>query len=315
MSDQPTVSVIIPHFNDLANLDVCLAALKAQTYPADRVQVIVADNASPIGLEAVQAVAGARAQVVLVEDRGAGPARNGGVARATGQVLAFIDSDCVAEPQWLEEGVRALAGYDFVGGRVTVLVEDEDHMTPVEAWERVFAFDFKTYIEKKGFTGSGNLFCPRSLFETVTGFRAGISEDYEWSKRAQSCGFKLGYAPLAIVGHPARRNWDELTRKWRRLNIETYGLSAGRPGRRVRWFVRSPLLLLSAVAYTPKVLFDRGLHNSSQRVAALRVLYAILAPGGWRTLGRAAAGYPAGPRGPAGRRGPLARDAGASGRS
>jgi len=275
MTAKPTVSVVIPHYNDLVNLEVCLTALQAQTYPADRLQLIVADNASPQGLAAVQAVAGSRAQVVLVEEKGAGPARNGGVAKATGEVLAFIDSDCVADPRWIEEGVAALARYDFVGGQVTVLVGDEEHMTAVEAWERVFAFDFKTYIEKKGFTGSGNLFCPRKTFETVTGFRAGISEDYEWSKRAQSCGFKLGYAPAAIVGHPARRNWDELTRKWRRLNIETYGLSAGRPGRRLKWFVRSLLLPLSAVAHTPKVLLSKGLHRPSQRLGALGVLYAI----------------------------------------
>jgi GT2 family glycosyltransferase len=289
MSEQPTVSVIIPHFNDLANLEVCLTALAAQTYPADRVQVIVADNASPQGLAAVQVVAGQRARVVLVEERGAGPARNGAVAKATGEILAFIDSDCVAEPEWLEAGVRALADYDFVGGRVTVLVGDEARMTPVEAWERVFAFDFKTYIEKKGFTGSGNLFCPRSLFETVGGFRAGISEDYEWSKRAQGCGFRLGYAPLAIVGHPARRNWEELTRKWRRLNIETYGLSAGRPGRRMRWFIKSLLLPASAVAHTPKVLASAGLHTFGQRMAALRVLYAIRlwrVADSWAVLGR-----------------------------
>ncbi|HLZ75554.1 glycosyltransferase [Phenylobacterium sp.] len=289
MSEQPTVSVIIPHFNDLVNLDICLAALRAQTYPAGRLQIIVADNASPQGLDAVQAAAGDRAQVVLVEERGAGPARNGGVAKATGEVLAFIDSDCVADPRWIEEGVAALSRFDFVGGQVTVLVSDEQRMTPVEAWERVFAFDFKTYIEKKGFTGSGNLFCPRSLFETVAGFRAGISEDYEWSKRAQSCGFKLGYAPKAIVGHPARRNWEELTRKWRRLNIETYGLSAGRPGRRLRWFLRSLLLPLSAVAHTPKVLTNPGLHTFGQRLGALRVLYAIRlwrVVDSWAVLGR-----------------------------
>jgi GT2 family glycosyltransferase len=275
MKDRPTVSVIIPHFRDFEHLEICLTSLSAQTYPIGKVQVIVADNASPEGIEAVRAVAGSRAEVVLVEARGAGPARNGGVERAKGEILAFIDSDCVAEPQWLEEGVRALKDYDFVGGHVKVLVKDEARMTPVEAWERVFAFDFKTYIEKKGFTGSGNLFCRRSLFQAVGGFRVGISEDYEWSKRAQSHGFRLGYAPRAVVGHPARRDWDELTRKWLRLNSETYGLSAGRRGRRLRWALRSLLLPASAVAHTPKVFIHPGLHTLGQRLGALRVLYAI----------------------------------------
>ncbi len=275
MNDRQTVSVIVPHFRDFEHLDVCLASLQAQTYPADLVQVIVGDNVSPEGVERVRAVAGARAEVVVVEERGAGPARNGAVAKATGEILAFIDSDCVAEPHWLEEGVRALKDYDFVGGHVHVLVEDEARMTPVEAWERVFAFDFKTYIERKGFTGAGNLFCPRSLFQTVGGFRVGVSEDYEWSKRAQSHGFKLGYAPRAAVGHPARRDWAELTRKWLRLNSETYRLSAGRPGRRLKWALRSLLLPASAVAHTPRVFTHPGLHTLGQRLGALRVLYAI----------------------------------------
>jgi GT2 family glycosyltransferase len=273
--DLPTVTVIVPHYNDLERLDMCLAALGAQTYPAGLVRVIVADNNSPQGIEAVRKAAGGRAEVVLVEERGAGPARNGAVALATSELLAFTDSDCLPEAQWLEAGIGALARYDFVGGHVSVLVDDEDRMTPTEAFERVFAFDFKTYIERKGFTGSGNLFCPRSLFETVGGFWVGISEDYEWSKRAQSHGFRLGYEPRAVVGHPARRDWDELTRKWRRVNAETFGLSQGRPGRKFKWLLRTLALPASALAHTPKVLTSPKLHRFSQRWGALRVLYAI----------------------------------------
>lgn len=275
MTEWPTVTVIVPHYNDPLGLDKCLTALAAQSYPSTRMRVIVGDNASPQGLSAIRAVAGDRAEVVLVEERGAGPARNGAVALAASEVLAFTDSDCVPEPQWLEEGVRALRDYDFVGGHVTVLVDDEQRMTPTEAFERVFAFDFKTYIERKGFTGSGNLFCPLSLFRTVGGFRVGISEDWEWSKRAQKHGFRLGYAPRAIVGHPGRRTWSELTNKWRRLNVETFGLSAGVSGRRMRWFLRSLALPASAVVHTPRVLFSPKLSGISHRLGGLRVLYAI----------------------------------------
>jgi GT2 family glycosyltransferase len=274
-SEQPSVTVIVPHYNDLERLEVCLAALATQTYPSELVRVIVADNGSPQGIEAVRRTAKGRAEVIVVEERGAGPARNGAAALATSEVLAFTDSDCVPEPRWLEAGVGALANHDFVGGHVTVLVEDEERMTPTEAFERVFAFDFKTYIERKGFTGSGNLFCPRALFETVGGFRVGVSEDWEWSKRAQAHGFRLGYEPRAVVGHPARRTWDELTRKWRRVNFETFGLSEGQPGRKMKWLLRTLALPASAVAHTPKVLLSPKLHRPSQRIGALRVLYAI----------------------------------------
>jgi GT2 family glycosyltransferase len=237
--------------------------------------VLIADNASPQGLAAVEAVVAGRARVVLVEERGAGPARNGAVAQATGEILAFIDSDCQARPDWLAEGIAALPAYDFIGGRVTVLVDDETRMTPVEAFERVFAFNFEDYITRKGFTGAGNLFCPRALFQTIGGFKATVSEDVEWSRRAVSMGYRLGYAPRVVVGHPARRSWDELTRKWRRVNSETYALSKGERWRRARWLLRALALPASAVVHTPRVLSSPGLAGPRQRFAALFVLYAI----------------------------------------
>jgi glycosyltransferase involved in cell wall biosynthesis len=275
MNPAPKVSVIVPHYNDLAGLEICLQTLERQTLPRDQFEIVVADNASPQGEAAVAGVIAGRARLVIVREKGAGPARNGGVAASRGEVLAFIDSDCQAEPEWLEQGLAALADYDFIGGRVKVLVDDPARMTGAEAFERVFAFDFKTYITKKGFTGSGNLFCPRSLFEEVGGFRTGLSEDLEWSHRARAAGYRLGYAPLAVVGHPARRSWEELRAKWRRVNAETWGLSAGRSGRRLRWLLRNLALPASAVVHSPKVLASRELHTFGQRLRALGTLYRL----------------------------------------
>jgi GT2 family glycosyltransferase len=271
----PFVSVVVPHYQDLAGLEICLAALAAQTYPRDRFEVVVADNNSPVGIAAVEKVVRGRAQLVPVAEKGAGPARNGAAAASRGEVLAFIDSDCVAEPQWLAEGVAALERFDLVGGRVRVLVSDPERMTAAEAFERVFAFDFKTYIEKKGFTGAGNMFCRRALFDRVGGFRVGMSEDVEWSRRATAAGARLGYAPAAAVGHPARVTWEELKGKWRRVNAETFGLMAGRKDQRVRWLARNALMPLSAIAHTPKVLVSRELNTLDQRAAALVMLYRL----------------------------------------
>lgn len=275
LASAPKVSVIVPHYRDLGGLAVCLEALARQTYPRDRLEVIVADNNSPEGEAAVAEVIAGRAHLVVVTDKGAGPARNGGVAASSGEILAFIDSDCVAEPAWVEEGVRGLESFDFVGGRVRVLVDDPARVTAVEAFERVFAFDFKTYIERKHFTGAGNLFCPRALFNRVGGFKTGVSEDVEWSRRAQAEGFSLGYAPLAVVGHPARRSWPDLLTKWRRLNAETFGLAAGRPAWRLRWFLRTLLLPASAVVHVVKVVGSPELSTPRARLAAIGVLFRI----------------------------------------
>lgn len=269
------VSVIIPHYSDLRGLALCLAALERQTYPRELVEIVVADNASPAGPAAVAEVIAGRARLVVVEEKGAGPARNGGVAASSGEVLAFIDSDCVAEPAWVEEALKALPSFDFIGGRVKVLVEDPQEITPVEAFERVFAFDFETYIEKKRFTGAGNLVCSRRVFDAVGGFRTGVSEDVEWSRRAQACGFRLGYASLAVVGHPARRSWPELLTKWRRINLETFGLSARGPFGRARWLIKALLMPASAVVHSAKVMTSPELSSARDRWRAMGVLFRL----------------------------------------
>jgi GT2 family glycosyltransferase len=275
MTKAPTISVIVPHYNDLARLGVCLTALGRQTYPADDVEIIVSDNASPCGQAAVEAAIAGRARLTVTHQPGAGAARNGGVAVARGDILAFTDCDCRPEPDWLTQGLAALKNYDFVGGAMKVLVDDPASLTPAEAFERVFAFDNAGYVKRKGFTVTANLLCPRAVFEAVGDFLVGVSEDIEWSHRARAAGYRIGYAPGAVVGHPARRSWDALTTKWRRLNTEQFGLIKDRPLGRLRWVARNALLPASALAHTPRVMRSAQLSSFKQRLGALGVLYRI----------------------------------------
>jgi glycosyltransferase involved in cell wall biosynthesis len=83
-SAEPLTSVIVPHYNDLARLDQCLAALLDQR-TAGRFEIIVADNASPCGLAEVERVIAGRARLGCCAEKGAGPARNAGVAAANGK--------------------------------------------------------------------------------------------------------------------------------------------------------------------------------------------------------------------------------------
>ncbi len=281
MTAGPRVSVIVPHYQDLEGLKLCLHALERQTLPREDFEIVVADNASPIGIEAVTAVVADRARLVVCQEKGAGPNRNAAVAIARSQTLAFIDSDCQAEPDWLRAGLEGLASFDFVGGKVVVLVDDPARMTSTEAFESVFAFDFETYIRRKGFTGAGNMLCSRSVFDQVGGFSNGVSEDVEWSHRATAAGFRLGYVAEAVVGHPARRTWAELRTKWVRVNLETFLLYLHNGRGRVGWIARCLALPLSAVVHTPKVLFSRQLPSLRSRISALGMLYWIRL---WRSV-------------------------------
>lgn len=275
----PHVSVIIPHFAQLDELSACLESLENQTLDRQRFEIVVVDNDSPIAPDRIAAVIDGRARLFVEPEKGAGPARNRGAAEAKGEVFAFIDADCVARPRWLEEGLKGLDSFDIVGGRVDVSVSDEMAMTGPEAFERVFAFNFKSYIEDKGFTGSGNLFVRRTVFETVGGFRATVSEDKEWSHRATSSGYTLGYRDAAAIAHPARVTWSELTRKWGRLNRESLALSAERPLGRARWALRNLLVPASIIPHTVKIVTSDKLPDARTKWRAVRTLAAIRA---WR---------------------------------
>lgn len=268
----PSVSVIVPHYNDLSGLEKCLAALSAQSLDRSEYEIIVADNNSPIDQKVIKSVIGDRAQLVVVKEKGAGPARNGGVKLASSPILAFTDSDCIPDYNWLEVGLGALDDFDLIGGKISVLVEDPATLTPAEAFERVFAFDNRRYVESENFTVTANLFCSLKNFERVGPFKVGLSEDKEWCNRAVKKGCSLGYVKNAVVGHPARKDWLELKGKWERINRETYGLVNGSLKGKLFWAFRSVVLLLSIFPHSVKILNSDQLPNRISRIAALKML-------------------------------------------
>lgn len=269
--ERPFVSVIIPHFNDLANLRLCLAALARQSWPASGFEVVVGDNNSAIGLAAVrQACPGAL--VVEAPIQGAGPARNAAVAAARGEVLAFTDSDCVPCPDWIAHGVAGLARHDFLGGEVVCVARDPAAPNPIEAFEIVFNFDFKSYIERQGFTGSGNMFTTTAVFERVGGFRTGVPEDVDWSFRARAMGFSLGYVAEARVEHPTRDNWPDFTRRWERLVAEHGERIRAMRLWRLRLLAWSAAMPLSVPVHALKIMRSARLPGWRARWGGVRVL-------------------------------------------
>ncbi len=247
------VSVIIPHFDDIDSLQRCLSCLRRQTFLAERFEVIIGENNSPCGIDVVRALA-AGVTVVAAPIQGAGPARNAAIRTARGDIYAFIDSDCFAEPEWLENGVKALAETDFLGGRVITTVRDPSRPSISEAYEAVFAFDFEKYITKDGFTGTGNMFAWRDVFEAVGEFRAGVSEDVDWSRRATHLGYRLSYAPTVIVLHRARETWSQLMQKYRRFARESYFLARERRYGVIKFLLWSFVILVSPVYYFPRIV-------------------------------------------------------------
>jgi GT2 family glycosyltransferase len=266
------VSVVVPHLDDYDNLDACLTLLAAQSFPGDRMEIVVADNGSSRGIEAVRRIVGARGRVIEVAERGAGPARNAGVRASRGEAIAFIDSDCRPDRRWLEEGLAELKLADFVGGRVDVLVEDPRRMTAAEAFESVFAFRNERYVEKLAFTVTASMFVRRSVFDAVGGFVNGVPEDKDWCVRARRLGYRIRFAPNSITGHPARRTMPELKRKWRRLVLESCegARRDGEGSARILLRQGAALLAVAPQAFLP--LTSKRLSGIRNRLAAVAAL-------------------------------------------
>lgn len=278
--NRPLISVIIPHLNQPAMLDACLDSLDAQSLRRESFEVIVVDNGSAaLPEEVVARHPGTRLLSEL--QPGPGPARNIGIRESTGEVLAFIDADCRAHPDWLRNAMQILQSSPagtILGGDVRIWRDSDKDFTAIEAYEGVFAYRFKLYIEQHGFSGTGNLVVRRSEFEKVGPF-AGIqfAEDMDWGRRACGAGFRFHYAPEMIVYHPARRSLHELYAKWDRQIQHYLNMARGQPAWKVRWIVRALAVLGSPAIDFAKVLGSDRIAGMSARFKAIMVLFAIRA--------------------------------------
>ncbi len=271
-------AIIIPHYNDTARLARCLHALRPQLSP--QVEVIVVDNASTDSLDPLHAIfPGLR--IVTETRKGAACARNRGVAETTAPLLFFLDCDCVPDEDWLATALRLAKTSDIIGGAIRVFDETPPPRTGAQAFEAVFAFDNRAYVEQKGFSVTANLLTRRDVFQAVGEFTPGLSEDLDWCHRACAKGYRLAYAPDLRVAHPSRGDWAALRKKWRRLTDEMFGVNGRGPAARLRWGLKSLAMPISILAHAPRLL-RAGALSRDERLAGLATLIRLrLTRAGW----------------------------------
>lgn len=275
-------SIIVPHFAQSDALRRCLESLERQTVGRGRFEIIVIDNATPGGVADI-AREFPRVIVLTETQRGAAPARNKGLAAARGDAIAFIDADCVAAPDWLAQGLAGLGAADLSGGRIIVTVANDGAPSPVEAFERVFAFRQDDYVARKKFSATANLFVKRAAAARIGSFTNGLSEDVDWCRRGVALGFHLAFNPKSIVSHPARRDWSELSRKWERLIAERW---AGFHGKgavgALLWLTLAAATALSTAPHLLRVMRSAELKSARDRMAAASVLARLRFWRAWR---------------------------------
>ncbi|MHA3980947.1 glycosyltransferase family 2 protein [Halovulum sp. GXIMD14794] len=272
----PRVSVVIPHLNHAEALRRCLAALDAQQDPPP-FEAIVVDNGSHALPEAVLA-AFPFARLLTEATPGPGPARSTGARQARGELLAFIDADCIAAPDWLAVLTDYLDAHPqtgVIGGNVTIALADPALPTPVEAYESVWGYRMKLYVERDGYTATCNMATRRAVFEAIGDFAGiGLAEDVDWGRRASAAGVRLDYVPDMRIATPARDSFAELARKWDRHIGHDHAAVRGLGGQ-LRWGARALALAASPLAELPLLARTDRLSGARAKARAFGCLTRI----------------------------------------
>ena len=206
LAEYPKVAVVVCAYNAETTMDACLASLAALRYPAYEV-VVVNDGSTDHTGEIAESYEGVT--VVHQENMGLSAARNVGVAASVGDIVAFTDSDCVADPDWLHYLVATFLSSDWpaVGGPNLPPPEDSLVASCVAA-SPGGPMEVLLDDEEAEHIPGCNMAFRREALEEIGGFdpifrSAGDDVDVCW--RLQERGHRIAFSPAAMVWH-FRRN-------------------------------------------------------------------------------------------------------------
>jgi glycosyltransferase involved in cell wall biosynthesis len=214
----PNISVIVPTFNRGASLQRLLASLDSLELPdsVDAEAIIVdngsTDNTREILIQEKRKQNRFRFAVLKEETRGKSSAVNCGIRSAQGEILILVDDDVVLHPKWLVKHIECYRTTDFdaVQGRILPGVDPEGRPAdPSRLREyNIPIVDHGDEVKEIRGLLATNISFKREVFEKI-GFydprlgvgASGFGEDTEYSIRIRKAGFKIGYAPHAVVYH------------------------------------------------------------------------------------------------------------------
>ncbi|HLJ20271.1 MAG TPA: glycosyltransferase, partial [Stellaceae bacterium] len=206
LAHSPRVSVVVCSYNAERTMEACLASLEHLNYPNYEV-IVVNDGSTDCTLEIAQRFPYAR--IISQPNKGLSVARNVGAEAATGEIVAYTDSDCVADPDWLTYLVSTMERKQLVACGGPNFPPPEDSLVPSAV---AVSPGGPTHVlltdETAEHIAGCNMAFRRDTLLALGGFdptyrAAGDDVDMCW--RFQDAGHTIGFSPAAIVWH-FRRN-------------------------------------------------------------------------------------------------------------
>jgi glucosyl-dolichyl phosphate glucuronosyltransferase len=234
----PFVSIVIPTYKRAGALPRVLGSALDQTYPAASYEILVIDNNSPDDtarvVDEIAREHPGRMTRLLETRQGVSYARQAGIDRARGDIIAFFDDDVYVSRNWLETIVDALSSHpdvQCVGGKVLPRWAvpppswlTRDHWSPLALQDYGDGPMRMSSSNPRGLI-SANLACRAAVLRTVGGFSPelqrikdgiGSLEDDEWNRRFWKAGGVGLYEPrlVAWTDVPADRLTRAYHRRW-----------------------------------------------------------------------------------------------------
>lgn len=198
-----SVSVIIPTFNGSARIANCIEALLPQLAGRDAEIVVVNDGSTDNTAEVVARYPAVR----LLTQTNAGPAaaRNRGAREAKGSIILFTDDDCVPMPDWLSSMVAAFDDPDVVGAKGVYRTRQQSLIARFVQIEYEDRYRWMAGFPTIDFVDTYSAGFRRQKFLEMDGydisFPVACAEDVELSYRMSARGWKMKFAPSAVVYH------------------------------------------------------------------------------------------------------------------
>ena len=203
-------SIVVPVRNNEEMIGDCIESLLAQDFPKDDYEIIVVDNKSTD--KTADIIKRYPVKYVYEDKIGRTKARNTGIKNSSGEIIAFIDSDCVAEKNWLNELVKGFknkrvggVGGKNIGYKTSTYVERY-----IEIYYKEYNKNFTSYVPPKVMTN--NAAYRFDVLEEIGYFDESFEtgEDFDLSARTFWNGYEVDYASAAVVFHRHRSSFREL---------------------------------------------------------------------------------------------------------
>lgn len=237
------ISVIIPYYKDFDSLLLVLYSLDRQTLSQQNWEVIVINNDPDILLVLPETLSVSYSLKILEEPKpGSYAARNKGIAAAKGNIIAFTDSDCLPNVDWLKNAQELFSKdskkeIGILTGPVPFFFKDPDNLTDAEIYEKYTGFTTEAYA-KDGHAITANWFSYRSVLEEFRCFNDTLKSngDSELSGKI-SKKHQILFSENILVRHPARYRTGDLVNKYKRLLGGTFTRKYKNNPKAFKWFV------------------------------------------------------------------------------